>query len=72
MNPNVPMTGFENNMFSTVGNVGIAGNRMVNLQKNNPFPQGGLPPGYGPQTINICVNGVAGHIVVIAQPPVQG
>jgi hypothetical protein len=69
---NKPVTGFQNKMFSTIGNIGIAGDRLVNLQKNNPFPQGSLPLGYGPQTLNICVNGAAGHIVVIAQPPVAG
>jgi len=70
---NEPVTRIKNTMRSTVGNIGIAGNRMVNLQKNNPFQAGaGLPAGYGPQTINICVNGAAGHIVVLAQPPVAG
>jgi hypothetical protein len=29
---NEPVTGFQNKMFSTIGNVGIAGDRLVNLK----------------------------------------
>lgn len=73
MKKNEPFTSFPKKIFSTVGNIGIAGDRIVNLQKNNPFQTGGgLPAGYGPQTLNICVNGVAGQMTVIGTAPVAG
>lgn len=82
MKPNVPKTDLPRKMFATVGNIGIAGDRLVNRQANQIQSQvatgggggggGGIPAGYGPQTLDICVNGAAGHIVVLAQPPVEG
>jgi hypothetical protein len=72
MKKNEPTTSIPKRMFSTVGNIGIVGDRLVNKQPNSPFAKSGIPAGYGPQTLNICVNGAAGHIVVLAQPPVAG
>jgi hypothetical protein len=70
---NEPKTSFDKAMFSTIGNVGIAGNRLVNKQPNSPFAQGGsLPSGYTAQRLDICVNGVAGHMMVIGTAPVAG
>jgi len=76
--PNIPMTKFENKMFSTVGNIGIVGGRLVNKQTNQIIMQSGGgggasgatgATGYGPETLDICVNGAAGTIVVWAQTP---
>lgn len=72
MKKNEPVTGFQKKMFSTIGNIGIAGDRLVNLQKNTFARGGGLPSGYGPQRLNICVNGAAGHMMVIGTTPVAG
>ena len=72
MKKNEPKTSFPKTMFSTIGNVGIAGNRLVNKQPNNPFAKDGLPVGYGPQRLDVCVNGAVGHMIVIGTTPVAG
>jgi len=69
---NEPVTGFQKKMFSTIGNIGIVGDRLVNKQPNNPFLQTGIPVGYGPQRLNLCVNGAAGHMMVLGTAPVAG
>jgi hypothetical protein len=69
---NVPTTSFPKRMFATVGNIGIAGDRLVNKQANSqvtntttPTP----PPDLPTQTIDVCVNGAPGYMVVYGYPP---
>lgn len=60
-------------MFATVGNIGIAGDRLVNKQANNQLAKNTTtptpPPDLPTQTINVCVNGAPGYMVVYGNPP---
>ena len=78
MKPNVPKTNFAKKMFATVGNIGIAGDRLINRQANQISTQvatgggGGVGPVpvFPTQTISVCVNGSPGTMVVYGNAPI--
>jgi hypothetical protein len=57
-------------MFATVGNIGIAGDRLVNKQANSQVTNTTTTPVLPTQTISVCVNGSPGTMVVYGNAPI--
>ena len=69
MKKNIPTTSFPKRIFATVGNIGIAGDRLVNKQANQIPSKVSQSPDLPTQTIDVCVNGAPGYMVVYGNPP---